>query len=286
MRPGANAAVRRRRRLLLVGLCLTAAVLLAVVVAQPGTALRTRGAGIAHFTIKSRFVRRAMPVAIVVPAGGGSGRPLLVFLHGRGANQDSELSDQLFRALSALGRRAPDIVFPYGGDHSYWHDRADGAWAEYVLREVIPDAVKRVQADPTRIAIGGISMGGFGAYDLARLAPARFCAVGGHSAALWTSAADAAPGAFDNATDFARNDVIGFVRAHPTLYGHARVWLDGGDRDPFHTADQVLARVLGTRLHVWPGGHDSAYWNAHWGTYLRFYATALATCKPRSPPPA
>jgi enterochelin esterase-like enzyme len=32
------------------------------------------------------------------------------------------------------------------------------------------------------------------------------------------------------------------------------------------------------RLHVWAGGHDSAYWHAHYRDYLRFYAGALATC--------
>jgi hypothetical protein len=27
----------------------------------------------------------------------------------------------------------PVITFPYGGEASYWHDRADGAWGKYVL---------------------------------------------------------------------------------------------------------------------------------------------------------
>jgi enterochelin esterase-like enzyme len=32
------------------------------------------------------------------------------------------------------------------------------------------------------------------------------------------------------------------------------------------------------RFHVWPGGHDFGYWNAHIRAYLRFYARALAAC--------
>src|SRR5581483_12313948 len=99
--------------------------------------------------------------------GGSQGRPLLVFLHGRGGNQDSELNAPLFAALRSLGQRSPAIVFPYGGDHSYWHDRADGDWGSYVADEVIPAALARLHADPHRVAIGGISMGGFGAYDIA-----------------------------------------------------------------------------------------------------------------------
>jgi S-formylglutathione hydrolase FrmB len=50
-------------------------------------------------------------------------------------------------------------------------------------------------------------MGGYGAYALARLDPRRLCAVGGHSPAIWTAYGDAEQGAFDNASDFARNNV-------------------------------------------------------------------------------
>ena len=124
---------------------------------------------------------------LVRPRGAAAGRPLLVFLHGRGMGEDGMLSRQMFAALAAQGDRAPDIVFPDGGDHSYWHDRHGAAWGRYVMNEVIPQAIKRLGADPSRVAIGGISMGGFGAFDLARLHPHRFCAVGGHSPALWTS---------------------------------------------------------------------------------------------------
>jgi hypothetical protein len=172
------------------------------------------------------------------------------------------------------------IAFPYGGDHSYWHDRRDGRWGTYVLREVIPQAARISHSDPRRVAIGGISMGGFGAYDLARLSPERFCAIGGHSAALWSASGDTAPGAFDDYSDYARNDVIAAAREHPRLYGRTRLWLDGGDADPFHAPDEALAAALGVRMHVWPGGHDSGYWNAHWRDYLTFYAAALAQCQP------
>ena len=58
-------------------------------------------------------------------------------------------------------------------------------------------------------------MGGFGAYDLARLYPGTFCAVGGDSAALWRNGGESAQGAFDNAEDFARHDVIGAARGAP-----------------------------------------------------------------------
>jgi len=72
-------------------------------------------------------VHGKLGLTLVTPAGGGANRPLLVFLHGHDADNNSVLSDQLFTALQALGPRAPDIAFAYGEALSYWHNRADGA---------------------------------------------------------------------------------------------------------------------------------------------------------------
>lgn len=234
-----------------------------------------RGATVVRFTVHSRLVRRDLHEILVVPAGGGRGRELLVFLHGRSSPPDSNLRQPLFDALHDLGGRAPNVLLLDGGDHSYWHDRRDGKWGTSVLREAIPAAVARSHADGRRIAIGGISMGGFGALDLARLAPARFCAVGAHSAALWFSGADTPAGAFDDAEDFARHDLIRFAGAR-TLY-RVPVWIDVGRADPFLLADKALARELrarGTRLHlvVHDGGHSG--WSSRMGQYLRFYAAS------------
>ncbi|MBK5221204.1 MAG: alpha/beta hydrolase, partial [Thermoleophilia bacterium] len=80
------------------------------------------------------------------------------------------------------------------------------------MREVIPAVSRRFGTDPRRVAIGGISMGGFGAYDLALKHPGRFCAVSGHSPALWFDGSETAPGAFDDAADFERNDVVEMVQ--------------------------------------------------------------------------
>ncbi len=272
-----SAPFERRKRTLNTALLMILALMLVAIVRSRAN-VSTDGAIVQQVTIAAPLIHGTAPLTLVTPAGGSAGRPLLVFLHGRGGNQSSELTAQLFRALRRAGAGAPDVVFPFGGEHSYWHDRASGAWGSYVIREIIPYAVAHLHADGRRIAIGGISMGGFGAYDLARLEPRRFCAVAGHSAALWPAAGDTAPGAFDDAADFARHDVIAAARRDRRLYGRAHLWLDGGSADPFHAADAALAASLRIPLHVWPGGHDSQYWNAHWGDYMRFYATSLAHC--------
>jgi hypothetical protein len=99
---------------------------------------------------------------------------------------------------------------------------------------------------------------------------------------MWLQAGLTAPGAFDDAADFARNDVVGMARARGrSPWGSARLWLDGGTDDPFRTADEALAGALGITMHHWPGGHTGSYWHAHYASYLRFYADALANCSRR-----
>jgi S-formylglutathione hydrolase FrmB len=239
----------------------------------------TRGARVIRFTLTSRLARHDLHEVVVVPRGGGRGRPLLVFLHGRSSPADSNLTQPLFDTLHDLGSRAPVVFLPDGGDHSYWHDRADGLWGSSVLREAIPAALRRSRADTKRVAIGGISMGGFGALDLARLAPRRFCAVGAHSAALWFSGGETAPGAFDDAADFGRHDLIMLARDRKLI--GVPTWIDVGRDDPFAHADTTLAgelRARGTpvRFQLVAGGHGG--WSQRMPRYLRWYAARLKGC--------
>jgi S-formylglutathione hydrolase FrmB len=227
-----------------------------------------------------------MPVNVVIPdeAADGERQPLLVFLHGRGENGEaSSLHDEMFAALDEQGERAPIVAFPSGGESSYWHNRASGEWERYVTREVIGEVARRFDADRKRVAIGGISMGGFGAFDIARLNPGRFCAIGGHSPALWLSAEETAEGAFDNADDFAAHDVVGAAATDPAPFLDQPLWLDSGEDDPFRPGIDAFAERLeaaGAELEfkLSPGGHDAEYWRSHWDEYMRFYASSLAEC--------
>jgi S-formylglutathione hydrolase FrmB len=242
------------------------------------------GAKIEDLTVKSRAVDAAEPVKVVIPDSSVEHPPLLVFLHGRGGDESSELYQPMFDALEAAGERAPIIAFPDGGDSSYWHDRATGQWGTYVTDEVVPQVIEKFGADPDRVAIGGISMGGYGAYEIAAQNPGEFCAVGGHSPALWQSAGETAAGAFDDEADFAAHDVIGQAASDPSPFLSQPVWLDAGDEDPFLAGDDAFASELesaGADLEVEhpPGGHESAYWAAHWADYMQFYSRALAHCE-------
>jgi S-formylglutathione hydrolase FrmB len=265
--------VLKRGRLAIVAALVVAAAVLLLLLRHSAA---QHGASVQSFFVRSHRLGMRLPAVAVAPAGGGGGRTLLVFLHGHGGDPTTYLDDAFFSALAALGPRAPDVVFPEGGDF-YWHDRESGQWGSYVIDDVIPQALALLHADPRRVAIGGISMGGFGALDLARLHPGRFCAVGGHSPAIFPAAAYTAPGAFDDPADFARHDLLAAARAG-NPFGATPVWIDAGTADPFLPYTTRLAQELhadGAHVHfsTRPGAHTITYWDRNWSRYLHFYVS-------------
>jgi S-formylglutathione hydrolase FrmB len=227
------------------------------------------------FTFHSTLLDRDFREILLLPAGSTRGRQLLVFLHGY-TQPTAENADWMRPALRTLGTRAPVVLLVDDGDlTSWWHDRASGKWGSYVLREVIPAALRRTGADPRRVAIGGISMGGFGALDLARLAPGRFCAVGAHSPAVLPQQYWSSVGAFDSEADFARHDLLSLAAAK-RLY-RIPVYLDVGRADDLRYPDAAFAdavRAHGTKItfRLVPGGHSG--WAGRMLTYLRWYISA------------
>lgn len=259
------------------------------------------GARIGRFELRSEATGKTLLPVVVRPPGARASerRPLLVLLHGRGMPPEFFLADGLFQGLRDAGPRAPVVVLVDGTLEAPWHDRADGAWGRMVADEAIPAAVKNLNADPRRVAIGGISLGGFGALDLAGREPARYCAVGAHSPALWASAGEAPPAVFDDARDFAEHDVLARARTAPDPFDGLPVWIDRGDDDRFRPATDRLVRTLRARdggnageaaskgearrsLRFRPaaGAHDRAYWDAHMAEWVAFYAAQLARCRP------
>lgn len=290
-RPLSPAARRLRRALaLLAALCVVATA--AALLARAGSgsdlpptdvpASAVRGTVVERYTFRSRAADRKLVQTVVRPTGDVRGRPLLLLLHGKQQDPAWLAGPPLRAALARLGDRAPVVLIPADDGGSYWHDRRSGRWARYLRREAVPAAVRRYGLDGRRLAVGGISMGGAGAYALA--AAGGFCAVGGHSPALWTSAGATAPGAYDDAEDFAAHDSIGLVRSGRARYG-VPLWIDWGRDDPFAAADRAFVRTLrraGERVDVrtGAGGHEGRYWERGMAAYLRFYADALAACRP------
>ncbi len=235
-----------------------------------------------QYPVESVAADRRLVQTAVLPRGDLAGRPLLVLLTGKGQDPTVIAGDHLRSAVARLGDRAPVVVLPANDGGSFWHDRRSGRWRGYVLEEAIPAALERYGLDAERVAIGGISMGGTGAFSIAARADRPFCAVGGHSAAFWPTLDQAMPGAYDDEQAFRANEPAGPIVRGEQRYG-VPLYVDVGRSDPFAADNaRVVAALRDNGEQVTAptpeGDHDGRYWRDHMADWMRFYGNALANC--------
>ena len=208
----------------------------------------------------------------------GDALPVALVLHGRGGNERSAFDDlELDRYLTdAVATGAPPFALAAidGGDHGYWHRRADGDDPGGMLLDEFVPLLARQGLLTSKVGVFGWSMGGYGGLLLAETAgPDRIAAVAADSPALWSNAGESAGGAFDGPADFAANDVV----AHPERLAGIPVRIACGDRDPFSAAARAFARevpdLAGTDFST--GGHTETFWRRTAPEQLRFLARAL-----------
>lgn len=111
--------------------------------------------------------------------------PLMVFLHGSG-ERGTDL-DKVKRhgppKLVEQGKKFPFIVVSPQAQENHGWDASE-------LYELLQECKKAYRADPDRIYLTGLSMGGFGTWDLALKHPEEFAAIvpicgGGDTAEIW-----------------------------------------------------------------------------------------------------
>jgi enterochelin esterase-like enzyme len=198
--------------------------------------------------------------SIAWPAARGP-MPFLLVLHGKSNDHRDVLgSHRLGAFLSDAVRRGttPFALAAVDGGDYYWHPRRSGVDPQrMILEELLPVLADRgLKTD--RFALGGWSMGGYGALLLAeRLGPARVAAVAVDSPALFLKVGDSSKGAFDGSADFAAHDVI----ASAARLSRIPVRVSCGTSDPFLPGVRKLLSAVpsaGRDLDV--GAHDVAWW--------------------------
>ena len=115
---------------------------------------------------------------IFVPPGYDASKrwPVILFLHGAGERgSDGEVQTQV--GLGAALRRAPEsvpaiVVFPQVPKDSTW----SGAIARMAMA-ALDQTMRELRTDPKRVYLTGISMGGYGTWQLAFQHPDRFAAL-------------------------------------------------------------------------------------------------------------
>ena len=142
-------------------------------------------------------------------------------LHGRGDDSRSAFAAQGLQHFLAAAVRAGTPPFALasidGGDHTYWHARADGDDPQTMLTQEFVPLLQRMGLRGERFGLTGWSMGGYGALLLAARVPVRVQAVATDAAALWQRPGDTAPGAFDGPSDLRAQR---HLHAYPSAVGN------------------------------------------------------------------
>jgi pimeloyl-ACP methyl ester carboxylesterase len=248
-------------------------------VPEPSHPLPTGPAGsVVQGTLDSTAMGREIAFDIAYPAQVVRGIPVLLQLHGRGDDHSGALgSHHLGAYLSEVVRGGVPpfaVVAADGGDHSYWHPRADGTDPQRMLVAELLPRLAASGLNIRRFAVGGWSMGGYGAILLAEtLGPRRVAAVVADSPAIVTRWEDSAGGSFDSAEDFAAHDVL----AGASRLKGIPVRVSCGTSDPFLPGvREFLQRVPTAEIDLGTGGHNAAWWQHAAPGQLAFAGRALA----------
>jgi S-formylglutathione hydrolase FrmB len=276
-------------------------------------------------------------VVIYLPRGYdaavGKRWPVFYYLHGLGGNETNWVKNgKLDTAADQLGLAAI-VVMPDGDDGFYVDSTApidyeqcmkDGsglfvperephdttcvrtrAYETYIAKDLVGwvDAHYRTLARRDARAIAGLSMGGFGAMELALRHPDEFAAAASHSGAvalLYRGPRPFAPGKtqlFDDVSGWGKDvgpigvwiqrlfgtdiaawkahDVVELAGKLPT--GKVALYFDCGTEDDFALQDNVqyvhealTAKHVEHEFFIGPGKHDFAFWTARVPKSLAF----------------
>ena len=203
------------------------------------------------------------------PCYGVDGRvyPSIYLFHGnlRGDEEFEELGIEDSAESLLLTNQIPPaiIIMPDGRTVSDNTSGGAGSYEEVVVDELLPhiEATYCVSAEREHRAIGGISRGGYWAFEIALRHPETFSIVAGHS-----------PAFFDSSEDPEINPIYSNIEDDGL-----RIGIDFGQDDPYRTRAKTLSSNMAANgiPHTYiinpAGGHDDAYWSAQLPDYLRWY---------------
>jgi pimeloyl-ACP methyl ester carboxylesterase len=210
--------------------------------------------------------------------GSADNLPVAVFLHGVGADHRmvfDELQAEHILAQHVARGGTPFAIAAVDGGDTWWHRRASGIDAQaMVLREFLP-LLASLGLDTGKVAVFGLSMGGFGALLLAaqHLVPG-LRAVAAMSPAIWSMYDAGRSDNFDNATDFAAHDIFALRPELESL--PKRIDCGTGDTLLYSVQDYVKDLPGEHEGGFQDGGHDSAYWRSVLPDVLSFLGGHLA----------
>lgn len=237
----------------------------------------------------SRSLQKASSFNIVFPDSLDVKPPWGVFYLLHGLSDDHSIWMRRTSIERYVEGKPLVVVMPDGGRGWYTNAQDGYNYEDDIIKDIIPliDRTLPVKAERGGRAVGGLSMGGYGAVKLGLKHHDMFASVNSHSGAV---------GILDDP-----ERVRGFGREFERIFGKAGA---GGPEDPFAIAKSVdhgrlpaLRLDCGTddfllkqnrdfhkhleSLHItheyqeFPGGHDWNYWDTHVREAVAFHLKNL-----------
>lgn len=236
----------------------------------------------------SRSLQKASTFNVVFPDDPDVGRPWAAFYLLHGLSDDHTIWMRRTSIERYVAGLPLVVVMPDGGRGWYTNAKEGAAYEDDLLEIVgLVDRTFPVKAERGGRAIGGLSMGGYGAVKVGIKHHDRFASANSHSGAV---------GVLRD-----RKRVARFDGEYGRIFGTQAT---GGDEDPFAlveridhgllpklridcgTEDFLLDQNRAFHKHLdglnisheydeFPGGHEWAYWDAHVPRAIAFHAKNL-----------
>jgi enterochelin esterase family protein len=257
--------------------------------------------------VTSKFVPGHIGYCAMLPpsydAKPGKKFPVLYFLHGLGGDQSflasSGASSEIEEAWDEKKLGEFVIITPQA-ENSFYINSRDGhiLYEDFFIREFIPQMERKFRLIGERAgrAIGGVSMGGYGALRFAFKYPKMFVSVAVHMPALLEElphgSANSGLGIFLGAAfgsplnERFWKENTPFVFARTANLQGLKIYFDCGDHDNYgfdagtRQLDKLLtARHIEHEAHIYPGGHSWEFVAEHLEASLQFQSRALGLAK-------
>ncbi|HWX92068.1 MAG TPA: alpha/beta hydrolase family protein [Terriglobales bacterium] len=233
--------------------------------------------------------------------------PVLYFLHGLGDNEQTLFKTggwTLIEDLRQQHKIGEFLIVAPEGRASFYINSADGKdpYNDFFLREFIPYIEKkyRVALGRANRAIGGISMGGYGALRFAFAHPELFSSVSAQSAALILDSPQqvnlaarsgspvvrALSQVFGNPIDVAHwqaNNPFLLARKNRAGLQKLAIYFNCGQNDDYGFEKgaaaldkQLTSEGLKHEYHPYPGDHSLNYFLTHLGETMEFHSRGFA----------
>jgi S-formylglutathione hydrolase FrmB len=249
---------------------------------------------------RSEVLQKQTTMQVLLPRTGRPPFPVFYLLHGLSDDSTAWLRNT---RLEWYVRDLPlVVVLPDGYRGFYTDNEAGPAYARHLGMELVDfvDRNFRTRAERSSRAIGGLSMGGYGALRVGLGYCDRFCSIHSHSGALGRTNADFSDEAVragrhkDKSAEFiaelrrvfgckpigSGHDILNLARDAQAKGRLPHLWLDCGRRDflvedsrEFHR--ELKAAGVPHEYHEHAGAHDWDYWDRHVRDALKFHCRNL-----------